>query len=241
MKKPVEVLVVDDDTDIADSLALVIEARGHKVTVAYTGEEAMKLVKKQHFDVAFLDIMMPGKTGVESLYEVKRLQPGLTVYMMTGFSVEDLVEQALSGGALGVLRKPILAEQVLTLLAGSKRGPLLIGDEDNDIVRAIGPALTEAGWPTITARNGTEAHTRICNTEIKAMILDASDATLSSVEVCSEVMRMGRNVPTVIVAGDHEPAIAGRRGSVAHLRKPVDPIDVLTLVEHAKPALRVAK
>jgi DNA-binding response OmpR family regulator len=67
MNSGIEVLVVDDDRDIADSLALVIEARGHSVTVAYSGDEAMKLAADRKFDLAFFDVVIPGKTGVASL------------------------------------------------------------------------------------------------------------------------------------------------------------------------------
>src|SRR5688572_10828433 len=101
MKKAARVLVADDDHDIADSLAAVIEARGHSVSVAYSGGEATRLAHEKRFDIGFLDIMMPGRNGVECLFDIKRLQPGMTVYMMTGFSVADLIEQALGRRCAG--------------------------------------------------------------------------------------------------------------------------------------------
>jgi DNA-binding NtrC family response regulator len=201
----------------------------------------MDIVRSKRIDVAFVDIVMPGKSGVESLYEVKRVQPSMTVYMMTGFSVEALMEQALIGGALGVLHKPLVADKVLALLPSEHRGSLLIGDEDNDIFRSIGSALAKAGWPAVTARNGAEAHEKLQNTKIDAMILDLCDPALTGAEVCAEVARMGRHVPTVLVTGDHARNAPVRRGSVAHLHKPVDPRDVLALVDRARPTLRIAQ
>ncbi|HKQ95307.1 MAG TPA: response regulator [Aestuariivirgaceae bacterium] len=241
MSSGIEVLVVDDDHDIADSLAQVIEARGHSVAVAYTGDEAMQLAASRKFDIAFFDIVMPGKSGVESLYEIKRLQPDMTCYMMTGFSVEALISQALAGGALGVLHKPLIPEQVLKLLPSAHDGSVLIGDEDNDIVRAIGPALMMAGWPTVTARNAAEAQAQLNSTHIDAMILDLNDPTLTGAEVCAEVNRMGKHVPTLLVTGDQTRTGPVRRGGVAHLHKPVDPAEVLALIDRARPALRIAQ
>ena len=241
MSSGIEVLVVDDDHDIADSLALVIEARGHSVTVAYSGDEAMRLAADRKFDVAFFDIVMPGKTGVESLYEVKKLQPDMTCYMMTGFSVEALISQALAGGALGVLHKPLIPEEVLKLLPSAHDGSVLIGDEDSDIVRAIGPALMRAGWPTVTARNAAEAHVQFNKVHIDAMILDLCDPLMTGAEVCAEVNRMGRQVPTLLVTGEQTRTGPIKRGAVAYLHKPVDPVEVLALIDRARPALRVAQ
>jgi DNA-binding response OmpR family regulator len=81
MSGKAKVLVVDDDRDVADSLAGIIEARGHSVWVAYDGEEAMRLALELRFDVGFLDVVLPGKNGVESLFDLKRLQPGMAIYI----------------------------------------------------------------------------------------------------------------------------------------------------------------
>src|ERR1700741_4968831 len=65
------------------------------------------------FDLAFMDVMMPGKNGVDSFLEIKRLKPSARVYMMTGYSVEQLLQQAIDGGAMGVFSKPVNLYQVL--------------------------------------------------------------------------------------------------------------------------------
>jgi DNA-binding response OmpR family regulator len=239
MTDKARVLVVDDDHDIAESLAAVIEARGHRVSVAYSGEEAMRLAADRRFDIAFLDIMMPGRNGVESLFDIKRLQPGMTVYMMTGFSVTDLIEQALAGGALGVLHKPVLPEDVLALLPSPQGGSLLIADEDGDLAGSLVPALTKAGWPTLVAKGCDDAKHKIAGTALDALILDIDLPMLGSIEMCAELWRMGTDVPTLVLAGEAASQLV-TAGSVYHLFKPVDPSVILSLID-GRPILRAAR
>jgi CheY-like chemotaxis protein len=114
--KSYSILIVDDDLDNANSLCELFEFEGHRVTVVHSGEQAIAAYLSRDFDVAFMDVMMPGKNGVESFLEIKRLKPAARVVMMTGYSVEQLLNQAMENGAMGVLTKPMDATKVLGLL-----------------------------------------------------------------------------------------------------------------------------
>ncbi len=116
MADTLRIMVVDDDTDAADSLAELFEMEGHDVTVAYSGEDAVENYQNADFDIGFMDIMMPGKNGVESFFEIQSLKPNTKMYMMTGFSVDQLIQQAIDHGALGVLSKPVDLNKVLAAL-----------------------------------------------------------------------------------------------------------------------------
>ncbi len=116
MEHAMQILVVDDDTDAADSLAELFEMEDHEVTVAYNGTSAIAAFNEKKFDLAFMDIMMPDINGVDSFYEIRKQTPDAKVYFMTGFSTGDLVDRALEEGALGVLPKPLDPEEILTVL-----------------------------------------------------------------------------------------------------------------------------
>jgi two-component system response regulator HydG len=235
------VLIVDDDHDIADSLCALVEARGHCVRVAYDGEEALRLARESDFDIGFLDIMMPGRNGVESLFELKRLQPEMTCYMMTGFSVTNLIEQALVGGALGILHKPVFPEDVLALLPRPTGGSLLIADEDGDLASSLAPSLNKAGWPTIATRSFADVEVKAIDHHIDALILDIDAPMLGSMEVCTRLWRMGKELPTVVITGEAPEWSDAERGSVCHLFKPVDPAMILALIDRTRRKLRVAQ
>ena len=113
MSRPLNILVLDDDTENADSLAELFAMDEHKVIVAYNGQQAIEAFSLNKVDVGFFDVMMPGKNGVESFIEIKQSHPEAQVYFMTGYSADDLLKEALANGALGVFGKPIDLTKVL--------------------------------------------------------------------------------------------------------------------------------
>ena len=114
--RSLQILVVDDDRDSAEGLAEVLDFSGHDVTLAFEGRTAVEMVHRQPFDVAFMDIMMPSMNGIESLIEIRKIRPALKVFMMTGFSLEELIEKATDNGALGVLKKPVDLDEIFQFL-----------------------------------------------------------------------------------------------------------------------------
>lgn len=107
------VLVVEDDRDFAESLAIVLGTRDCTVDCAYTGEEAVRLFHERLYDITFMDIKLPGKNGVQVLAEILAFAPQARIVMMTGFSDPALLEQARQAGAMDVLRKPFRMKDLL--------------------------------------------------------------------------------------------------------------------------------
>lgn len=100
------VLIVEDDPDFAESLMIALGVRNCHVDVARTGEEAISKFRNLAYDIAFMDIKLPGKNGVESLAEIRGFCPAAHVVMMTGFSEAALLDRARQAGAVDILRKP---------------------------------------------------------------------------------------------------------------------------------------
>ena len=109
-------IIVDDDTDLARSTALILKRQGFSVYVAYDGAAAIHQAEHNPFDIAPLDIKMPGMDGVETYKRLKAIQPDLAAIMMTGYSVEDRTLEALREGALAVLNNPLDLERLLDLI-----------------------------------------------------------------------------------------------------------------------------
>lgn len=118
------ILIVDDDQELADSLADVVELSGYDVSVASDGKEAVELFRRQDFALVLTDVRMPIMNGVDCFFEIRRLKPDAQVILMTGLR-EALVERALQAGALHLLYKPFpLSELFLWIeraLANEKR------------------------------------------------------------------------------------------------------------------------
>ncbi len=200
MTKQLRIFVVDDDQDFAESLAEVLEARGHRVALAFSGEEALEKFAEQDFDVTFMDVKMPGMSGVQSLLEIRKLKPDARVIMMTGFSVEHLLQQAVDEGAVGVLHKPIERKALFSLLErAAPDGIILVVDDDSDFVDSIVDVLAERGNHVLVARNGEDALEKVEAEEVGLLILDLRLPVLNGLEVYLELKRRGRVVPTLIV------------------------------------------
>ena len=110
------VLIVDDDRDHAESVADILELRGHAIAIADSGEAGVAKFREGGFDAVLMDVKMPGMNGVEAFFAIRELKPDAQIVMMTGFSVEALVDKAMAHGAIGALRKPLPIAQLLQTL-----------------------------------------------------------------------------------------------------------------------------
>jgi len=231
------VLIVDDDSDHAESLADVIEMRGHTVQLAYSGEEAIEQFRSADFDFVLLDVRLPGINGVETFLELKKIRPAVQVMLMTGYSVEQLVAQAIEGGALGVLHKPFAALQVLELLSKvAPRGRVLVADSDAEFVGSVVPILQMAGYAVEVAATGAEALDKMLNDPVDCLVLDMRLPVLSGAELYARLIKAGRAMPTVLVTGGHEDAEGDprlRSQIRGMLFKPFDPNALLTAIGSA--------
>jgi len=112
--KRIDVMIVDDDQDLAESLADLLAANGYQVEVATNGKEAVERFRTKDYDITFMDVRMPVMNGVDSFFEIRRFKPTAKIVLMTGFK-EPIVSRALENGALGLLNKPFAAEAMLKL------------------------------------------------------------------------------------------------------------------------------
>lgn len=110
------VLVVEDDSDFAESLSIALGVRKCRVDVASTGQEAVRMYKKGDYDLVFMDIKLPGRSGVEVLQDIRSEHPEARIVIMTGFTEPALLNAALQAGAMDVLRKPFKMRQLFDYL-----------------------------------------------------------------------------------------------------------------------------
>src|SRR3990167_2518865 len=96
-----KILIVDDSKEFCTSLADILEAKGYEVESENSGEAAIAKVKEKSFDVILMDIKMPVMNGVEAFKKIKKISPRTAVIMVTAYSLENLINEALREGAFG--------------------------------------------------------------------------------------------------------------------------------------------
>ena len=186
---PLRVLIADDDRDFAETMALLFEERDCEIELAFGGDEALHEFRQRDFDITFLDVRLPDRDRVESFLEIRKFRPSARVVMMTGYSVEQLLDQAVEHGAWGVLAKPIDVNQVLGMLENIKPDGILIVDDDRDFVKSLRNLLASEDYTVFVARNGQEGIERIRSNGIDILVLDLCLPILSGLETYLELKR----------------------------------------------------
>jgi DNA-binding NtrC family response regulator len=100
------VLLVDDEEEFIKYLSQRLEARNFAVDTAYSGDQAITCIKEKDIDVVVLDVLMPGRDGVDTLREIKRMKPLIEVIMLTGHATVETAIEGMKFGAFDYLIKP---------------------------------------------------------------------------------------------------------------------------------------
>jgi len=106
------ILVVDDEKNIRLTVSQTLESLGLKTDSASTGEEALAKLREKEFGLILLDLNMPVVDGVEVLRQVRKYRPDLRVIVMTAYGTRELAVEAIKLGAVDVIRKPFVPEEI---------------------------------------------------------------------------------------------------------------------------------
>ncbi|MBJ7310460.1 response regulator [Rugamonas sp. CCM 8940] len=181
--KPIRVLLVDDHAIARNGVRLMLSAADDICVMgeASNAVEAIERVGEQVFDVALIDITMPGKNGLELLKQLRAEQPKLAVLMLSTYSEEIYAVRALKLGAAGYLTKDaptaVLVAAVRKAAAGGKH---------------VSPALLEK-LASLIGGGGTSSHESLSNRELEVFKLIAAGESLVRI---GELMHLSPNTVT---------------------------------------------
>ena len=137
------ILIVDDEAGILDSLKGVLEDEGYKPACAQSGEAGLELIEKRPFDVVLLDIWLPGIDGLETLQKIKEMDDGPEVVMISGHGTIETAVRATKLGAFDFLEKPLSLEKTLIVVKNALETKRL-RSENRDLKRTL-PATVIVG------------------------------------------------------------------------------------------------
>jgi len=121
MEDKLDVLIIDDDAGICETLADIFTIVNFNVMVAYNGNTALDIIKQKHVDVALIDMRMPGLNGVETLGRIKKIRPKIKAYIMTAYANDTLLEEAKKQGAIDIFFKPLNITRLIESLKSFKK------------------------------------------------------------------------------------------------------------------------
>jgi two-component system, NtrC family, response regulator HydG len=234
------ILLVDDNADFLDSICDLLELEGFEVTTAASGEDALACMTGRVFDLVLMDIKMPGMNGVECFMEMKKLQPGIRVMLATAYSVEELIQQARREGALEVLQKPLVIEELLAAvrrLCGGGGGRVLIVEDDRDLSDSLSDVLAGEGLQVSVAYDGPAAIESVQQQRFDVMVLDLKLPLLGGLEVFRRARTLHPGLTVIIISG-YAREMCGAidqmlsESARTFLEKPVDPAGLVALIRN---------
>ena len=130
------ILVIDDEQGIRDSMRMILEYEGYDVLQAASAQEGMTAITREHPDLVFLDIKMPGMDGLDALGRIKATHEALPVVIVSGHGTVSTAVEATRKGAFDFIEKPLERERVLLTIRNALDQSRL-RDENRTLKRAV--------------------------------------------------------------------------------------------------------
>jgi DNA-binding NtrC family response regulator len=170
---PHRILVVDDDQDTCRNLSDILTDLGYAVDTANDGQSALALVDERPYDVALLDLKMPGMDGLTLYREIKKRRSGTVAIIVTAYATGDTAEKALAAGAWRVLSKPVDLEQLMPLVEEASQQPLvMVVDDDADLCATLWDVLRERGYRVCVAYDEHDAARLLRDSAFRVVLID---------------------------------------------------------------------
>ena len=196
------VLVVDDNAPLAENLCELLEDQGYEVATATGAEQAMEVARRWRFDVALIDVTMPGRDGIALKEDLARMQPSAKFLLMSAFTDQDQDAEAVASGVTAVLPKPLPLEELFALLPvpNERRPAILLLEDDLDFAALVTTVLSRRGYLVHHAATLAVAR-RLMDTEsVEAMVVDVELPDGKGTDFAREATR-DRVVPVVVMTG----------------------------------------
>jgi CheY-like chemotaxis protein len=197
-----QILLVDDDVDICHNLSDILTDLGYTVDSAHDGPAALELVRRHPYDVALLDLRMPGMDGLTLYREIKKLRAGTVAILVTAYAGGSTADDALAAGAWHVVPKPVDLPRLLGLVDEALGQPLvLVVDDDRDLCDNLWDLLRERGYRVSVAHDGREAAEQLNESAFQVVLIDMKIPGGNGAEVFRMVRGANPQARTVLITG----------------------------------------
>jgi len=119
-KEKINILVAEDEADLREILKVTLEQEGYRAILASDGDEAIKKIEKKSFQIALIDIKMPGVNGKELVSKIKQINPRMPIVIVTG-SLDFKEEMSLKEQAYEYIHKPFRLDELVGVVKGALR------------------------------------------------------------------------------------------------------------------------
>ena len=230
-------LIVDDEVDTCANLKDIFTDLGYQVDIAYDGPSALALVKSKHYDVALLDLKMPGMDGLELYRRIREISAGTVAIIVTAYAASETAQAALDAGAWRIMSKPVDFGRLLHHVGEALEQPLvLLVDDDDDLCQSLWDLFRENGYRVCLAHGMEEAENRLGRLKYHVVLIDMKLPEGNGGQLLQRVRERHPTARTIMITGYRsemeelvEQAVAGGADAVCY--KPFDVKKLLETVE----------
>jgi len=234
------ILIVEDETNVRESLRSWLVELGCQVEVTSDGEEALKKISEKEFDAVILDLRLPGKDGLQVLREARLKKPKLNGIIITAYPTMATMAEAIEIGAVDFLSKPINLSKLEKLIQEKTEPvtlnmkPILIVDDEASMRESLRDWFLESGYQAEMARDGEEALKLIGEKDYGLLILDLKLPGQDGIEVLKKARKRHPDLRGIIITA--YPSVdtareAIKQGAIDYLPKPFELSELEKLVE----------
>jgi two-component system, NtrC family, response regulator HydG len=238
----IKALIVDDEKIVRDFFKRLLSLLGLEAVDVEDGYKAIEMVKKEKFDIIFLDVRMPGLNGLETYREIRKIDPNVLSVMITGYAVEDILEQAEKEGVCSAIHKPFDINQIKEVIERvakeDAKEPInvLVVDDDEAIHNFFSVFLNEKKLKFKIARDRNEALDAVKKEKFTLIFLDLVLKDVSGLDVFKEIKEIVPQANIVLITGHPQKAeeIKGKIEIAGCLYKPFDIESIVGCIEKIK-------
>lgn len=207
-------LIVDDEVDACQNLSDILSDLGYEVDIAQDGPGALELVRRNTYDVALLDLKMPGMDGVELYRRIKKVSAGTVAIVVTAFAGSKTAQAALDAGAAEILAKPVDLQRLIRSVEEAIDQPqLLVVDDDSELCDALWEIFREKKYRVAIAHDVPDAEAKIAERDYQIVLIDMKLPSGSGADLFHLVRKTHSDARTVLITG-YRTETEGRIGEV---------------------------
>ena len=196
------ILIVDDEADTCANLSDILTDLGYQVDTANDGFAALELVKKNDYDIALLDLRMPGMDGVELYRRIREVSAGTVAIVVTAYASSDTAKSARAAGAWQILPKPVNIGSLLNLVSEALDNPLiLVVDDDRDLCENLWDVMRDRGYRVHLAHDVTDAERAVQHHDFQVVLIDMKLPSGDGGQVLRLLRQKDPKARTVIITG----------------------------------------
>lgn len=219
-------LVVDDNLAFADNVAEILGDAGAEVRVVPGAVEALKELEHTRFDGVVTDMRMPGVSGAQFLKQLRSIDPGVPVVLLTAWAQDAQIDEARRLGLLAFLSKPTGTKHLINLMEHARRDAcVVLIDDDHALLENLSEALAERGFTACSASSVKELGE--LNVKPLAALVDVRLPGTADGAAVQKVKELFPDTPLFVVTAARE----FEQGGLEIVRKPFDTAKLIARLE----------